>query len=128
MAIDWSFDTAGGFALMSISDPYTMDEWRTAMTAILQAPIPRSHVAILVDRRDTRPLSTETVEEMTIFFAEYQVELAGGRAAVLVTDDASLEMGRMAQLRSRLEIPNTTVRAFRSYEQAVRWLTTGHAD
>jgi len=123
MPIRWRFDTAGGFALMSVSDPYTIDEWRTAMTAILEAPVSRSHVAILVDRRDTQPLSTQSVEEMTRFLAEYQAELAGGRAAILVSDEANFGMGRMTQLRSRLEIPNTTIRTFRSYDEAIAWLT-----
>ena len=123
MPIRWRFDTAGGFALMSVSDPYTIDEWRTAMTAILEAPVSRSHVAILVDRRDTQPLSTQSVEEMTRFLAEYQAELAGGRAAILVSDEVNFGMGRMTQLRSRLEIPNTTIRTFRSYDDAIAWLT-----
>jgi len=123
MPIRWRFDTAGGFALMSVSDPYTIDEWRTAMTAILEAPVSRSHVAILVDRRDTQPLSTQSVEEMTRFLAEYQGELAGGRAAILVSDEVNFGMGRMTQLRSRLEIPNTTIRTFRSYDEAIAWLT-----
>jgi hypothetical protein len=69
---------------MAVRDPYTMDDWRTAMTAILEAPVQRSHVAMLVDRRNARPLTTETVVEMTRFLAEYQAELAGGRAAILV--------------------------------------------
>jgi hypothetical protein len=122
--ITWKFDTAGGFALMSISDPYTMDEWRAAMTAILQAPVRRSHVAMLVDRRGTQPLSTDDVEVMTRFLGEYRTELAGGRAAILVNDDVNFGMGRMTQLRSMLEIPNTTIRAFRSYAEAVAWLAT----
>ena len=122
--ITWKFDTAGGFALMSISDPYTMDDWRAAMTAILQAPVRRSHVAMLVDRRGTPPLSTDDIEVMTRFLAEYRTELAGGRAAILVNDDVNFGMGRMTQLRSKLEIPNTTIRAFRSYSEAVTWLTT----
>jgi hypothetical protein len=114
VGITWRFETAGGFALMSVSDPYTMDEWREAMAAILQAPVRRSHVAILVDRRDTLPLSSDDVEQMTRFLAEYQAELAGGRAAILVNQDVNFGMGRMKQLRSRLDIPSTTIRAFRS--------------
>jgi len=79
---------------------------------------------MLVDLQGTRPLSTDDLEVMTRFLAEYRTELAGGRAAILVNDDVDLGMGRMTQLRSRLEIPNTTIRAFRSYAEAVLWLTT----
>ena len=124
MPITWRFEADGAYIVFSVRDPFTMDEWREAMTEIVQAPAHRTHMAMLVDRRDTEPLTTKAVEEMVQFYAQHQRAFAGLRSAIVVNDDAVFGMGRMTQLRSRLEMPNTTVRLFRRYDEAVAWLTT----
>lgn len=123
MPITWAFDPTQRFALLSVADPYTMDEWRAAMLAILEAPISREHVAMLIDRRDTEPPTPAFVIEMNRFFAEHTDTLSTARVAIVVRDDGP-GMARVTQLQSRLEMPDTTVRGFHSYDEAVRWLTT----
>ena len=128
MPITWAFDPTQRFALLSVADPYSMEEWRAAVLAILEAPVSREHVAILIDRRDTELPTTEFVTEMNRFFAEHRETLSTARVAFVVRDEAGAGMARMTQLQSRLEIPDTTIRAFHSYDAAVRWLTTPETD
>jgi hypothetical protein len=124
MPITWTFEPAQRLALLSVVDPYTIEEWRAAVLAILDAPVSREHVAILIDRRDAEPPTTKFVAEMTRFFAEHRGALSGARVAIVVSDDAAFGMGRMTELKSQLDIPDTTIRVFRSYDEAVSWLTT----
>jgi hypothetical protein len=119
MPITWSVDPTARFVVMSVSDPYTIEEWRTAMLAILEAPISRPRLAILVDRRHSTPATTSFVNQMSAFFEEHQRALLNSLRAILVSDDAGFGMARMTALRN----PDATIQTFRSYEQAVAWLT-----
>lgn len=94
------------------------------MLEILDAPIARPHLAMLVDRRRAEPVTTEFVAHMTDFFTAHATALAGSRTAVLVNDDAAFGMARMTEMRSALENPDSTIRAFRGYQEAVHWLTS----
>ena len=106
-------------------DPSTIEEWRAAMTAILEAPIARAHLTILIDRRKSAAVTVGFVNLMTSFFATHQRALSGGRRAIVVADDAGYGMARMTELKSEFENPDSTVRVFRDYDAAVRWLTSG---
>jgi hypothetical protein len=119
MPITWSVEPRGRFVLFAVVDPYTTDEWRDAMTAILASP-GASPLTLLVDRRGTQSLTTATVEELNRFFAEHQQLLAGGHCAIVLSSGVYFEMARM--LRTVLRIPNTSVRTFRDYQEAVDWL------
>jgi hypothetical protein len=121
MPITWSIESDGRFVRMSIADPYTIDEWRDTVTTILESPAVHSPLRLLVDRRDTQSLTKATVEQFNRFFAEHQQGLAGVRAAVLLSRGVYFEMARM--LRTVVRIPNTSVRTFRDYDEAVEWLT-----
>jgi hypothetical protein len=121
MPITWNIESDGRFVRMSIADPYTIDEWRDTVTTILESPAVHSPLRLLVDRRDTQSLTKTTVEEFNRFFAEHQQGLAGVRAAVLLSRGVYFEMARM--LRTVVRIPNTSVRTFRDYDEAVEWLT-----
>jgi hypothetical protein len=121
MPITWSIESGGRFVRMSIADPYTIDEWRDTVTTILESPAVHSPLRLLVDRRDTQSLTKAMVEGINRFFAEHQQGLAGVRAAVLLSRGVYFEMARM--LRTVVRIPNTSVRTFRDYDEAVEWLT-----
>jgi hypothetical protein len=121
MPITWNIESDGRFVRMSIADPYTIDEWRDTVTTILESPAVHSPLRVLVDRRDTQSLTKATVEEFNRFFAEHQQGFAGVRAAVLLSRGVYFEMARM--LRTVVRIPNTSVRTFRDYDEAVEWLT-----
>jgi hypothetical protein len=123
MPVSWTVEPQGRFVVLVPIDPSTIEEWRTAMLEVLQAPISRPHLTMLIDRRQSEPVSAEFVTQIINFLARHQKELAGSRRAILAGDDAGFGMGRMTELMSQLENADSTVRVFRTYDAAVEWLT-----
>jgi hypothetical protein len=121
MPITWSVEPDGRFVLFTVVDPYSLDEWRDAMMAILESPTVGLPLTLLVDRRGTHSLSKATVEGFNRFFTEHQQSLSGGRSAIVLSSGVYFEIAGM--LRTVLRIPNTSVRTFQDYDEAVRWLT-----
>ena len=123
MPVTWSVDQLGRFAVMANTDPYTIEEWRSAVVAMVLATSARPKLSLLVDRRRATPPSSEEVSQMIEFFEKNSPALTGRRAAIVVADDAGFGVARMIELRSRLELPGGTMRVFRHYDDAVGWLT-----
>jgi hypothetical protein len=123
MPITWRVESDGRYVVFAVSDPYTMDEWRGAASAVLTAPLADRYIPILVDRRRTEPLTTRAVDDIIRFASEHGQLLAGRRVSILVDHDANFGMGRMTELRAAVAIPNTAIRTFRTYEDAFAWLT-----
>lgn len=121
MPITWSVDPDGRFVLFTVVDPYTIDDWREAMTAMINCPAVNLPLAVLVDRRGTHSLSKATVEAFNRFFIEHEQTLSGGRSAIVLSSGVYFEIAGM--LRTVLRIPNTSVRTFQDYDEAVGWLT-----
>jgi hypothetical protein len=124
MPLSWTIEPERRFVVLTPADPSTFDEWRAAMLEILASPMAAPHLSLLVDRRQTEPIAIDFVNHMADFFSQRQQALAGSRTAVLVSDDAGFGMARMMELKSQLDNPTATIRAFRTYDDAVRWLTT----
>jgi hypothetical protein len=124
MPVTWTVDPDKQFVVLLPTDPSTIEEWRSAMSEILDSANARPNLTMLVDRRETETLTAAFVGQMTRFFAEHQHDLSGSRSAIVVNDDAGFGMGRMTQMKAAFENPDSTIRVFRSYEDAVRWLTT----
>lgn len=125
MPVSWIVEPEGRFVVLLPTDPATFDEWRTAMLAVLAAPASRPRLKMLIDRRKSEPVSVGFVNQMTDFFAAHQSALSGSRRAIVVSDDAGFGMARMTELKSALENPDSKARVFRSYSEAVVWLTGG---
>jgi len=123
MPVTWSVEQLGRFAVMSITDPYTIEEWRSAVVAMMLATSARPKLSLLVDRRRATPPSSEEVTQMIEFFEKNSPALTGRRAGIVVADDTGFGVARMIELRSRLELPGGTMRVFRHYDDAVSWLT-----
>jgi hypothetical protein len=123
MPVSWTVEPEGRFVVLLPTDPATFDEWRTAMVAALAAPVSRPRLKMLVDRRNSEPVTVEFVNQMTSFFATHQSALSGSLRAILVSDDAGFGMARMTELKSALENPDSMARVFRRYSEAVLWLT-----
>ena len=119
MPITWSVEP-DGFVRFTVVDPYTIDEWRETMTAILHSPSVHLPLTLLVDRRGTQTLSKSTVEGFNRFFGERQQALLGGRIAIVLSSGVYFEIAGM--LRAVLSIPNTAVRTFQDYDEALEWL------
>jgi hypothetical protein len=124
MPVTTSTDSSRGVVALTFADPYSIDEWRRVMLDVIHNPVFREHGALLVDRRLAAPPTTPFVDAMVDFFGKHPAELEKMRAAIVVSDDTSFGMGRMTELRMQLKVPQASVRPFRDYDEAVRWLTT----
>jgi hypothetical protein len=51
-----------------------------------------------------------------------RTRLKNGARRFVAEDDGSFGMGRMTQLKSRLQNPDAFIQAFRKYDDAVGWL------
>jgi len=123
MPITWSVEPGGRFVLFTVVDPYTIEEWRESMTAILYSRDVSSPLTLLVDRRGTQPLTQATVDEFSRYFNEHRERLTGGRCAIVLSYGVDFEIAGM--LRTVVRIPDASVRTFRDYDEAVAWLTRG---
>jgi hypothetical protein len=123
MPISSSVDPSGRFTLVSVTDPYSIEEWCAAMLVVWNSASFRQHRSLLIDRRRAEPLSVAFVDTMTRFLAEHHSKIAGTRTAIVVRDDTGFGMGRMTELRASVDNPDATIRPFRDYDDAVRWLT-----
>jgi hypothetical protein len=123
MPITSAVDATGRFTLVSVIDPYTIEDWCAAMLLVWDSDAFRTHRALLIDRRQAKPLSVSFVDTMTRFLSEHHAKIAGSRTAIVVPDDSGFGMGRMTELRASVESPDAMIRPFRDYDDAVRWLT-----
>jgi len=123
MPLHWTIHPSATFAVLSVTDPHSFEEWRATVLEMLAATSElNSRMSLLVDRRHASPPSSEEVKQMVQFFEAQRWTLSGRSAAVVVSDDAGFGMARMIELRSRLELPDGIMRVFRSYDAAVAWL------
>jgi hypothetical protein len=118
MPVSWAPGPAGHCTIVTLTDPYSFLEWEKALAGMMAARACEPRGCFLVDRRQAAPPTTEFVHVATIG----QV-----RVAVVVDSDASFGMARMSQLLAEAQTPGITIRAFRSYAEAERWLGTGGA-
>jgi hypothetical protein len=114
-----SADPADRFAVLTGTDPCTIEEWRSAMAALLEHPVYRERGAVLVDRRQCTPPDKAFVSEMKLFFTRRKRDASGMIAAVVVSNDVAFEIGQKSERAN----PDAAIRTFRSYEDARRWLT-----
>jgi hypothetical protein len=123
MPITSAVDSTGRFTVVSVIDPYTIEDWCNEMLLVWDSPAFREHRALLIDRRQAEPLSVAFVDSMTSFLSEHHTKIAGTRTAIVVRDNTGFGMGRMTELRASIESPDAVIRPFRDYDEAVRWLT-----
>jgi hypothetical protein len=127
MPVTASADPAERFAILTVTDPYTFEEWRTGVLAAA-AEVPfRNFRRMLIDRRRSVPPTTAFVDLMLRFAAEHAADAGGVRTAVVVADSTGFGMARMAELRSHGSIPEASIRVFREYDAAVDWLVADQA-
>ena len=111
------------FVIFRATDPYSIQEWRSANLELFQDDAYRATRALLVDRREASPPETVFVGEMLAFLAEHPGDLPH-RVAIVVRDDAAaFGMARMTELKSEATPVSIITRVFRVYDQAGRWLS-----
>jgi hypothetical protein len=110
------------FQLLVFSDPYTFEQWRDALAAVIVAPVFVETRLLLVDRRAAQAVTLDFVDEMVRFFTNHRDALAGARTAVVTRDEAAYSMSRLIQQQARAGSPEVSIETFRSYENARIWL------
>jgi hypothetical protein len=119
MPVRWAFDRHG-FAVLTITAPYTFNEWRRAMDDILAAHA--GPIRFLVDRRAAGIPTPDFVEEIVDYFRAQGALLGDSVAAIVVGGDAAYGIARMLDIHAggrRIRMP---IKIFLEYEYAVRWL------
>src|SRR6185436_12315078 len=122
MPIQVNVDASGGFAVLTVTDPYTFDQWREGMQTMLDSIVYGATAAVLVDRRTATPPSFEFIDRMMAFFSSNEDRLRKGRAAIVVDEAVAFGIGRMVELKAQAAAPSLLVRVFRDYDSAARWL------
>ena len=82
MPITATLDPSERFTLVSVTDPYSIEEWCAAMLEIWDSAPFRDHRALLIDRRRATPLSEPFVDTMTGFLAAHHEKVDGTRTAI----------------------------------------------
>ena len=110
------------FTTLAVVDPYTYEQWASAMKDAVATASFQETRALIVDRLGAGPISNDFLEKMLLFGRAHATDLSGCRIAMVVGDDTSFGVGRMAQLRSEFEFPTLAVRPFRTLDAADEWL------
>ena len=108
-----------------VVDPYTIEEWKTAMLTILDTPQLPDNFMLLVDRRRSQLPSQTFIEQMVEFFRAHEPRLSKARAAVVVADPTGFGMARIAEALTELRVGTFNLRPFYDVDDAERWLLTG---
>jgi len=117
----YNVDEATCTATVTYHAQPTMGEWRKMVARLLMHAAFQPHFAVLLDRRRIyTPATTDDVQQFVrVLDEERGRENITGRCAIIVSDPASYEMGRMAEQMSSFA---NSIRTFRRLEEAERWL------
>lgn len=123
MPIAVDTDPGGGFAILTITDPYTFEEWRAAMETVLASLVFAATKAVLVDRREAVAPSLVFVDQVVGFFRSHEPQLVKARVGIATNETLAFGMSRMVELKAEASLPAGVIRVFRDYHTATRWLT-----
>ena len=73
-----------------------------------------------------RPID-RIMSKMAEAFVRHAARFRGARVAVVVDTDVGFGMARMSQMMAESQVPEITIRPFRSFDEAERWLGQGQA-
>jgi hypothetical protein len=126
MPVTSTDDRSGRFAILTLTDPYSIEEWGRAVLDMIATPTFLAHRAVLVDRRPAAAPTPAFVDAMIEFFSAHHAEIGNGRFAIVVSDDHGFDMGRMTEVKAGHDNPRMAIQPFRDYAEAVRWLRKAH--
>jgi hypothetical protein len=115
MAVTWFVFPERPRAELLLIDPYTFTEFEDAMLGILDTPAPPRDLRILIDRRRAARPTSSFVGCMVDFFRAHEAQLAGTRAAVLVSDT-------VLEALPDLRVGRFRIRTFHDATEAAEWL------
>lgn len=100
----------------------TFAEWSQAMERVFADPNYQPGFGMFLDARSIGASATDYVTRMVEFIDRHRKRAGGCRWAILVEDESSFGMGRMAEQLSSCEF---SIRTFRDRAKAEEWLTCG---
>jgi hypothetical protein len=115
MAVTWFVYPGRPRAELLLIDPYTFTEFEDAMLDILNAPALSRDLRILIDRRRAALPTSSFVGCIVNFFRAHEGQLAGTRAAVLVSDS-------VPEALPDLRVGRFRIRTFDDATEAAEWL------
>ena len=124
MPVNWAIDSPQRRVVLTISDPYTLDQWRAAVRAVVEDRDFTPGFGFLVDRRTCAAPSGEFVQRQIDFLATVEDLRVPHRVALVVHPDdaAAYGMARMLEIRASLGDMSIEHRIFKSIEAANGWL------
>jgi hypothetical protein len=122
--VEWSIDSSLRRVVLTIADPYTLEQWQAAITGVLQHSSFVPGFGFLVDRRACSAPTTEFIQKQIDFLAGEEPLRVPHRVALVVrpNDPAAFGMARMLEIRAEFHATGIQHRIFQSIEAAERWL------
>jgi len=118
MPFTWSVDTVKRRFEVTLTMPYTRDGARAVATAIASDAGYDARYAFLIDTFGA--VSPSFVRDVAAFFVTHRDKFSGARVAVVLKLDSRVDKDQDRELEFR-DLP-VTLRVFRSYKSAERWL------
>ena len=124
MAVTWSIHPSQQRVILTVTDPYTLEEWGAAVTGALDHPGFAPGFAFLVDRRGCSAPTGSFVQQQLDFLARQERLRVPHRVALVVRpeDAAAYGMARMLETLAGLQATAIQHGIFRSVDEAERWL------
>jgi len=116
MAVTWVAVPDRPTVELMVIDPYTFHEWEDAMLAAMNRAGLREDLLLLIDRRNATRPTNGFVKCMVDFFGVHEEQLAGARAAVLVSK------GDGTEALFDLRVGRFRIRSFHDAPAAAQWL------
>ena len=122
MPVKWREDLHHRWIVVVVSDPYNTTEWATAMKEVLAHRDAHPPLRLLIDARYCSAPLTPFVRRAVEQWAIEEKQLRRARIAIVVGDDASYGMARMAEIAVDVRHLPFTLRGFRDWDHAGQWL------
>jgi hypothetical protein len=121
--VAWHRDPQQRWIVLVYSDPYTITDLERVTAAMVADPVFRATKRMVVDATNCVPPTPDFVRQMMKLAEKYRADLSGSRVAVVVKDDATFGMARMAELLIEARQLPMRLTGFRQMESAAAWLT-----
>jgi len=119
MAVTWRESLNGTWAVVVVSDPFTMPEWRQALMKVCEHYPSRRSLHVLVDGRHCAPPTTDFVgRAITALEAHKQYR----RVALVVHNAESYKKGLLAEAVVNIRKLPFELQTFSEWSAAEAWL------
>jgi hypothetical protein len=120
--LEYEFDLDRRYVRVIYHRQPRFDEWEDTMSAIFGDARLQPAFGILLDRRSiSRAASTSYIRRMVDFIDAKSERFGLNSWAIVVSDLTSFGAGRMAEQIAH----KATIRTFRSFDEAQKWLDAG---